>query len=109
MQSNLILSVLGFLLLTGCNSTEQLQVSTTPVTRPPLVVQDPDTIVTRPIEWVIVTPSNIEQIFASLPEGTALFAVTADGYSNLSLNLSDTRALVEQQAQVIAAYRDYYE
>jgi hypothetical protein len=56
-----------------------------------------------------VTPDNIEQVFDSLPEGTALFAVTADGYSNLALNLSDTRALVEQQAQIIAAYRSYYD
>lgn len=109
MQNNLTLSVLGFLLLTGCNSTEQLQVSTTTVTRPPLVVQDPDIIISRPVEWVIITPENIEEVFSSLPPGTALFAVTAEGYSNLALNLSDTRALVEQQAQIIIAYRNYYE
>jgi hypothetical protein len=95
-------------MLSGCNnSTRDIVVTETP--RPPLVVQEPDVINTREVSWTIITPDNYEEVFDSLPPGTALFAVTAEGYSNLATNLADIRALVEQQQLIILAYRQYYE
>jgi hypothetical protein len=38
-----------------------------------------------------------------------LFGLSAQGYTNLSLNLSDIRALVQQQQEIINAYVNYYE
>lgn len=108
MHKILIASVLGFTILSGCDSTaREIVVTETP--RPPLVVQEPDIISTREVNWIIITPDNYEEVFDFLPAGTALFAVTAEGYSNLALNLSDIRALVEQQQLIILAYRQYYE
>ena len=38
----------------------------------------------------------------------AMFVLTGDGYSNLGLNISDIRALVQQQQAIIIAYENYY-
>ena len=108
MRKILIASVLGFITLSACsNATRDITVTETP--RPSLVVQEPDVITARPVSWIIITENNYEDVLSSLPPGTALFAVTAAGYSNLSLNISDVRALVEQQQTIITAYRNYYE
>jgi hypothetical protein len=40
---------------------------------------------------------------------SGLYALTGEGYGNLSLNFSDIRALVQQQQAIIAAYEGYYE
>jgi len=37
-----------------------------------------------------------------------MFVLTGDGYSNLGLNISDIRALVQQQQAIIIAYENYY-
>lgn len=37
-----------------------------------------------------------------------LFAVTTDGYEALALNLSDVRAMVQQQQKIIAIYQNSY-
>lgn len=94
--------------LSACNPTNNPAVNIIEQPRPELVVQEPDVLNLRPVQWVVVTPENIEQVFNSLPEGTALFALTSDGYTNLSLNISDTRALIEQQQAIIIAYENYY-
>jgi hypothetical protein len=38
-----------------------------------------------------------------------MFVLTGDGYSNLGLNFSDIRALVQQQQAIIVAYEEYYQ
>ena len=65
----------------------------------------------RPVEWIIINEKNLEEKIAELTEGgapLAMFVLTGDGYSNLGLNFSDIRALVQQQQQIILAYERYY-
>lgn len=65
----------------------------------------------RPVTWVIINESNLEQKIAELTAGgqpLALFVLTAEGYESLGLNFSDIRALVQQQQQIIIAYENYY-
>lgn len=64
----------------------------------------------RRVEWVIVNEENLEAKLTELRgQGPlAMFVLTAEGYENLGLNISDIRALVQQQRAIIVAYENYY-
>lgn len=117
MAKNLTLSALGFLtiltILSGCSSKPQtIEISTSPVAKPQLVLPTSDQIVTRPVEWIIVTPENATQVFDELRkknQRVVLFAVTDKGYENISLNLNDIRTYIQQQQLIIVAYNQYYQ
>lgn len=116
MANRLTASALGFLTLflaiSGCSKpVEEIQVSAKPVDKPELVLPYADPITTRDVKWVIITPENYESVFSNLSksgEAVVLFALTSDGYENLSLNLSDIRAFIQQQQAIIIAYEGYY-
>lgn len=81
-----------------------------PTQRPPLVLPEVDPVSVRPINWIVVTPENVDAVFAQLAqdgENLVLFALTDTGYEDLSLNLSDIRQLIQQQRTVMVAYRNY--
>lgn len=108
-------SVLGFGLV-GCSllspPVQRIEVSTTPVEKPKLVLPKADQLFQRPLEWIIITPENVEESFEriqTLGRPLVLFGVTDKGYENIALNLSDLRAYLQQQQAIIAAYRNYYE
>ena len=114
MKNLMIVSLMT--LLTGCSSLNlqprPLDVSLKPTDRPPLVVPSVDVIDSRTVRWVVVTPENVEEVFADLQESgnsIVLFALTDRGYENLSLNMADITRLIRQQQSIIAAYRQYYE
>lgn len=108
------MSVLGFglILLSACAKTpEPIQISTIPVTRPQLTLPPVDELNLRDVKWVVINAENLEEKIAELTangQPLAIFVLTADGYTALSLNLSDIRALIEQQRQIILAYENYY-
>ena len=100
------------LLLAACGS------SPTVVTRPVLHEKAPfvPPAITpaqqQPIEWVIVTRDNAQDKFGALEARTGsstIFALSPQGYQNLSLNVAELRRYIEQQNSVIAAMRKYYE
>lgn len=113
-----MLSVLGFLSLTllisGCSSLQprQIEVSTVPVEKPQLELPSTDEIRLRDVEWTLITPDNVEEVLEQAEESgrpIVFFALTDKGYENLSLNISDIRALIQQQQTIITAYENYYE
>ncbi len=85
-----------------------VEVRTIQISRPAPVVPTVDQLQLRDVKWTIVTPDNIDEVFASLSGETVLFAVTADGYESLSLNISDIRAMIQQQQKILALYQDSY-
>lgn len=109
-------SVLGFglvLALTACSSNQPvpIEISAKPIEKPQLNLPPVDELRLRPVTWVIINESNLEQKIAELTAGgqpLALFVLTAEGYESLGLNFSDIRALVQQQQQIIIAYENYY-
>ena len=113
---NLTKSVLGFglvLLLAGClgNNTQQIEVSAKPLDKPALTLPPVDELTLRTVDWVIINQDNLDEKIAELTKhGTplAIFALTGEGYENLGLNISDIRALVQQQQRIIVAYESYY-
>jgi len=114
---NLILNALGFLSLTllisGCSSLQprQIEVSTVPVQKPQLELPNTDEIRLRDVEWTLITPDNVEEVLEEAEESgrpIVFFALTDKGYENLGLNISDIRALIQQQQTIITAYENYY-
>ena len=118
MQKLLTKNALGFLtltlLLSACSLPQidrPITVSAAPIQRPQLVLPSVDELRMRSIEWVIINEENIEtklEEFKTTGQPIALFVLTAEGYENLALNLSDIRALIQQQQEIIAAYESYY-
>ena len=91
---------------------EQIEITTKPIEKPTLTLPPVDELNMRPVEWIVLNEENLEEQLARLEsEGKAfaLYALTGEGYGNLGLNFSDIRALVQQQQQIIAAYKGYYE
>jgi hypothetical protein len=109
------LAITSVLLLSACGSGPEIEpvkpveVRTVQVSRPAPIVPAVDQIQLRDVNWIIITPDNIETIFASLPGDVVLFAVTAEGYEALALNLSDVRAMIQQQQRIIAIYQASYQ
>lgn len=114
MVDRLILSALGFsiLFLSACAKQEEVQpipINISPVAKPELVLPYADPLNLRSVNWIIVTDENIEEIQEKLQSNEfVLFALTRDGYENLSLNLGDLRAYIQQQNAIIIAYENYY-
>ena len=110
-MQNLLIASVAILTLTSCSSIPNIiDINSSPVERPPLVVPEVDEFTTRPIEWTVVTPENQDQVFQDLNDeniDVVLYAITDDGYKNLSLNMADIIKLVKQQKAIIAAYEKY--
>lgn len=66
----------------------------------------------RNIEWTVITPDNINEVFERVKDSgrpIVFFALTDKGYEDLGSNISDIRAYIQQQNTTIEAYIDYYE
>lgn len=115
MVSRSIVSALGFLtlfLVSACSKpVQEIQISAKPVNKPELVLPYADPIQARDVQWIVITPDNYEKVFNDLTKSgqpVVFFALTDNGYENISLNLSDIRAFIQQQQAIIAAYEGYY-
>lgn len=119
MKRNLTINALGFImslsLLSACSTqppvepVTSVEVRTVEVPRPAPIVPNVDQLDLRQVEWVVITPENIDQKFAEIKEGELVFfALTRDGYENLVLNLSDIRSNIEQYQRIVAIYRQQF-
>lgn len=113
-MKNLIKNALGFglvlMLLSSCSSVDPVSIISSPAEKPKLTLPEVDAVRMRTVEWIIITPDNVEEVFANLAkngQNLALFALTDTGYENLGLNFSDIRQLVQQQKSIIIAYENY--
>jgi hypothetical protein len=109
-------SVLGFglvLTLVACNrlKPQVIEVSAKPIDKPELTLPPVDELRLREVNWIIINKDNLDAKLAELTAGgkpLAMFVLTGEGYENLGLNISDIRALVQQQQAIIIAYENYY-
>lgn len=90
---------------------QRIEVSAKPVDKPELVLPNADGIRMKDVEWVLITPENFEEKVAEI-EATGrpvvFFALTDEGYENISVNFSSIRAYIQQQQAIIVAYENYY-
>lgn len=108
----LLLSSVIFLAACGSPKVEPIQpieVRTIEIPRPAPIVPEVDQLKLRDVNWIIITPDNIDQKFSEIKNSElVLFAVTAEGYENIALNLSDIRAMIDQQKKIIAIYKSQF-
>lgn len=119
MGTNSIPNVLGFLtslvFLSACStsttsSVPSVEVRTIEVPPPAPIVPDVDQLRIRDVQWTIVTPENVDEVFQNMQANdTVLFALTSDGYEALSLNISDIRSNIEQYKKIVAIYESQYD
>lgn len=105
--------------LVGCASfglfrepVKPITVSTVPLEKTPLALPDPAPISTKPIKWRVITPDNVDSVWEQLGqdgEDLVVFAITADGYQQLAVTISELRNLIATQRLMIKQYKDYYE
>lgn len=92
--------------------TKPIEVVTKPVDKTRLDLADPEPLKAKPIQWVIVTPDNAEEIFKQMEakgQNLVLFAITDDGYQQLALTIADLRNFINTQRTIIIKYKEYYE
>ena len=111
MLNKIIVCISAFLLLSGCAATKPKIIdSPILIDRPELILPKVQPANQTSMEWVIITASNAEEKLEMLKskENVVYFALTAQGYQNLSMNVAELRRYIEQQNAVIAAYQAYY-
>lgn len=103
----LLLTIFSF----GCAKPQKLNLITTPINKPSLILPKADVLTSRSITWVLITEDTVKQSFQKLKDSgrpLVFFATTDEGYENLGLNESDRRTWMEQQLAITAAYQRYY-
>jgi uncharacterized lipoprotein YajG len=111
MLNKIIVCASAFLLLTGCASSKpKIIEAPVLVDRPELILPKVQPVNQGSMEWVIITASNAEEKLEMLKskENVVYFALTSQGYQNLSMTVAELRRYIEQQNAVIAAYQAYY-
>lgn len=107
----LIISLLA-IIVSGCSSVRELKIFETEVPRAPLNLPHPEAAKMEPLQWVIITSENAEEVFAKLKEqgkDHVLFGLSDKDYEFLSKNFAQIRAYMIKQRQVINEYKEYYE
>lgn len=92
-------------------TTRPVVIQSKPIERQPLNLPPVDPYTARPVEWIVVTPENADEVFRQMEaEGRspAIFGLDEQGYENLAINTQESlRVIMQQQAQ-IDGYRAYY-
>lgn len=105
--------------LSGCGSlglfrdeVKPVEVVSKPIEKTPLAIEQPPPITTSPIQWLIITRHNsTEQLDRLNAAGVdpVVFALTDEGYKQLSLTIAELRNLISTQRNIIIQYKEYYE
>lgn len=114
LKSLLVIPLL--LVLSSCSTTanlpppEPVTVTVTEQVKPPKpIVPAPNTLNMRPVKFVIITKDNFEEQMKKLSGAKAIIGLDETGYKNLSLNMGELRALIEQQNKIIAIYEKQWD
>ena len=88
----ILLVLLGLCFLQGCTTAvKTIEVLNRPEPKTPLNLDMPETLSLEPLEWIIITPDNAEEVWAKLgedPKGeVVLFALNETGYELLAKNV----------------------
>jgi hypothetical protein len=113
----IFIPLVASILLAGCATGEvptpvkPIILKREPIARPPLNLPSVDKITSEKVTWTIVTPANVDDVFAKMIAkgiAPALFTVTSDGYEQIAINTQGAIGVILQQTAVIDGYRTYY-
>lgn len=103
-----ILVLLSMLVIAGCGMKD-VDIKATPVQ--PVVIHPPipDQLQMRGVEWTVFNREKIEKLLTDYPnQEIVLFALSAKGYENLSLNMAEVIRYLKEQKGVIIYYREEF-
>jgi predicted GTPase len=89
-----------------------VQIQKKEVERTRLDLPMPPPLKAREMQWFVVTPENIDQVWAKLKEKNVdlvVFALTDDGYQELAMTMAEVRNYIASQRAIIVKYKEYYE
>lgn len=110
-----LLIIVITILLTGCfsfNRTKPIEVITVEQERQQLALELPRPLSLQPTQWILVTPENVERVWQQLEtdgKHLVLFAMTSEGYEQLSMSMAEIRNYIATQRLIIVQYQKYYE
>jgi hypothetical protein len=117
LRSSILL--LSLSLISGCSilptfgsKTQPIEIQKKAVERTNLDLPLPPPLKAREMQWFVVTPENIEQVWKRLEEekvDLVLFALTDDGYQELAMTMAELRNHIASQRVIIVKYKEYYE
>lgn len=96
----------------GKKDPESVTITTRPADKTPLNMPVPEPLRLRPVQWIVVTPQNAEQVFRQLEArglDPVLFALNDDGYMSLAESMGEVRNFMNSQRRIIIEYKKYYE
>lgn len=100
------------LLSSACSSIKPLTVDSKPIERTPLALPVPAPLDLNLPNWKVITPDNIAEVWKELAangQSIVLFAITAEGLEQLTLDLAQIKNLINEQRVIIIQYKEYYE
>jgi hypothetical protein len=103
------LVILTMLFIAGCGGIKDVSIKATPVQ--PVVIHPPipDQLQMREVKWTVFNREKIEKLLADYPnQEIVLFALSAKGYENLSLNMAEVIRYLKEQKGVIIYYREEF-
>ena len=113
--------LLSLSLISGCASlwpfgskseVKEIQIQKKEIERTRLDLPVPPPLKAREMQWFVVTPENIDQVWAKLKEqgsDLVVFALTDDGYQELAMTMAEVRNYIASQRAIIVKYKEYYE
>jgi hypothetical protein len=112
----IIVTAVVFATLSACSQAvpdpvQPITIKTQPVDRPSLNLPAVDRYKARPVDWVVITPENVDEVFENLKasgQPVVVFGVPERGYENIALNTNEALRVIIQQQAVIAGYESYY-
>ena len=70
----------------------------------------PNPIMTKPVEWKVLTPDTMGEYLEDLEKGEApvnvFYGVSPTGYENLSVNMSEIKRYLRQMFSIITYYQE---
>lgn len=102
-----VIPLLAIILLTsGCFGSKIVDIKADPVERTIIHPNVPAQLSMRRVEWTVFNRAKIEKLLADYPnQEVVLFALSAKGYENLSLNMAEVIRYLKEQKNVIIYYR----
>jgi hypothetical protein len=110
-----ILIILAAIVLSGCSifsRTKPIEVITVEQERQRLGLDLPQPLSLSSSQWILVTPDNVENVWEQLSSDgkhPVLFAITSEGYEQLSMTMAEIRNYIATQRLIIIQYQNYYE
>lgn len=104
-----ILVLLTALALTGCFGAKTVDIKADPIAPTVIHPPIPDQLQMREIKWTVFNREKLEKLLADFPDQeVVLFALSAKGYENLSLNMGEVIRYLKEQKGVIIYYREEF-